>query len=167
MRISLISFTHSQNTECKSTFAGCQLTCTLSHPVTVMTSLFGPDRLTGGAAALVLDADGFLAQCLGCPAGALQCTAALVRQPVVPAHLVVALTHADSQLVLLVLIIFDALQPGAAAARSRAAPAAQLSLRGGAHRAAAAAVQQRAGTAPFHRERSAGSRLTRSAAWTR
>lgn len=123
--------------------------------------------LTCGAAALVLDVDGFFALCLGCQAGALQGTAAPVRHSVGSAQLVAALTDADSQLVLLVLVAFEALQPGAAAARSRSPPAAQLPLRGGAHRAAAAGVQQRAGTAALHRERSARSRVTWSAAWTR
>ncbi len=123
--------------------------------------------LTCGAATLVLDGDWLLALCFDFQAGALQCAAALVRHAVGSADIVVALTDADSQFVLFILVAFDALQSGTAAARCRASAATQLSLRGGAHWAAAAGVQLRAGGAAFRRERSALSRVTGPAARTR
>jgi len=122
--------------------------------------------LTCGAAALVLYAQGFFALLLGCQAGALQCAAAAVGEPVAAADLVVALARADAQLVLLVLVAPDALQSGAAAARCCAAATTHVALRSGAHRAAAAGVQQGAGGTALPRERRALGRVTRAAAWT-
>lgn len=122
--------------------------------------------LTCSTAALVADVDGLFALCLGFQAGALQGAAAPVGQFVGSTHLVVALTNTQSRLALLVLAAFYALQSGTAAARCRTAAATQLSLGGGAHRAAAAGVPERAGGAALRRERGAPSRITRSAART-
>lgn len=123
--------------------------------------------LTCGAAAFDLDADGFFALRLGCQARGLQRAAARVRGPVAPADLVVALARAHAHLGLPVAPGPHALQPGAAAARSRAAPPAQLAVRGRAHRAAAARVPQGPGGTALDRERSAPTWVTRTAAPTR
>lgn len=94
--------------------------------------------LTCGTAALVLHADWFFALLLGGQACAFQCAAAAVGHSVSAADLVVAFTHAHTKFVLLVRVALYALHPGAAAAGIRAAAAARLPFRGGAHRAAGA-----------------------------
>lgn len=116
---------------------------------------------TCAATALLQDSNWLLTLLFCGHTGSLQCAAALVRAFVAPAHFVVALARARARLALFVRAPSHALQSGTAAAvRCSPAAAARLPLRGRAHRAAAAGVQQRPAGTAVRRERGAASRLT-------
>lgn len=122
--------------------------------------------LTCGAAAFVVDARGLFALLLDCQARGLQRAAVLVRGSVGSADLEVVLARAHAHLALLGIPCSHALQSEPAAARSRAAAPARLTVSGCAEGAAPARVPQGSGGAALDRERSALTRVTRTAART-